>query len=577
MKKTLLFVFLFPALLVATPDSTILKLYLDADYVAHIKLGEPVSDMGFYSDMGTTWYRVKFTPVEVHKQRDTVQLQEFFFVHYGYELPNPGLWMPGTELIVFLARSGMQDHSSGSVARLNPWEFDHAALIKDGAVVSTTKLNKQIRSLRHATSFDRAVTDGRWGSIERKIKRKVNQASRKYGKETGFAVKHVNRWLGEHHTVDEVAVDSCAIHISIFPGWVTTGIRFLSDQGPKEYSLTETLGKSTRWKYWFRWAGFKPSRNKLYFKSFVETPEVLQTIDQTCKSYYFERRKGWQRQEDVEIILSLLDDTVRLLPGVSPLIRVKLTMINRSMVTRNILWPDRQNNGYKILNFKLITPDGHTMEEDDMFLMTRDESIWPSIIPVAPGDSLVAFHSINDPYGFATDITANHAIPFLNENDYLISVIYKPLLDGDTTRYWNPASGQREVFCRQPFYAGFSYDQPEPVTLNVMMIEKGGGYTNHYGQHCVYNGLVVVMEAPEECSFMVGDTIAYRFPYTMYDEWQGQDSRPAFDAELAEPGNVLQIDVNCSFPYDLFYKSGTGILNNVLLTNMGNAVRIIWR
>lgn len=576
MKKVLFCLILFPLQLSAYTHFTLMKLYADADYVAHVRLGESGPENSFSEDMGTTWYRVSFSTLEVYKQRDTQNLQEYYFVHYGYEVPDPGLFLPGKELIVFLKRNGLTDDPTYCEVKLNPWEFTQAVAIKGGIWPYTRQLGMEIINFGLQTSFDRAVTKGQWTRVTRIIKQQIRKAARENREEPYQGIEQVNEWLLNHNTVDQVAVDSCAAHIDIWPGWTDTGIRFLTRQGPREFRLTIASGKTVRWKYWLRWVGISPMKDRNVFRSLAESPEVLFQINTTCQQYYFERMKGWKPQQDLEIKITPLSDTLVLFPGVAPLIRVKVVMLNRSAEPLNILWPEEQTQGYPILRFCLTASDGRRMEEETMVeMLQRNESIWPVIRQVMPGDSLVAWHSINDPYGFSSDISSNHTIPYVNEDNFMLSVLYEPKLDGDTSLYWNPVNGSREVFYPKALTAFFPYVPTDTFLCNIRMIERGGGYTNAYGQRCLFNGLGTVLEAPAGSGIVPGDTIAYRFPYTIWDPWTENPSRPAYDAELAQPDDILQLKVNGSFPVDRFSKSGTGKMGNFLLINEPDAVKIL--
>lgn len=574
MKKVLFFGVMMVSFLQAFPSHSWETLYKHADYVAYIKVTGELVPSGFTHDLGTTWYQVSFVPVEVHKNRDTAQLASFWFVHYGYEAPDPAMFPAGSEWIVFLSRTGFQEVVEIQ-NKIDPENFSEAALMPDGKLPFSPGLNKDIRRLRSATAFDLAVTESDFKQVEELIYSHVQQVSLQYGSEMRPAVQEIVNWLTSFATVDMVVGDTCAIHICIYPGWYDMGIRFLTSEGPREYALTLSLGMQLRVGCLGALLKRSGAIDRVILKSFVTAPGILGRINQTCIQYYFQRKQHWIRQDELEISLQSLQDTIRIVPGQMTMLTLRVKVVNKSAKEQILLWPVQQNRGFMQLRFRLHDEDGNVMEEEEMF--QPDEGLPPvdvTWVKLAPGDSLVSYQTINDFYAPFSDWSAVHFFPYMRETRYLVSMVYEPRQDGDSSLYWNPPGGSIEVFYTVPIPAIF-VQEPEPEELlTLRLISKGDYYENQFGQKSSYDGLAEIIGSSAGSSFRPGDTLAFRFPYNMYER-AFPESRPAMDVDLMKPGDLIQVDVNRNYPSDLFGTEHFGNIRNVLLANRPDALRII--
>ncbi|HRZ42343.1 MAG TPA: hypothetical protein P5228_06525 [Bacteroidales bacterium] len=549
-------------------------LYINADYIAHIRITGDLIPSGFSHDLGTTWYQVNFVPLEVHKNRDTTRLASFWFVHHGYEAPDPATFPPGSEWIVFLSRTGFHE-----VAEINgktePADFLEAALMPEGKMQFTQTLNRDIRQMRNSTAFDIAVTSGDFTQVQELIFSRVQESSFRYGNDMHQAFADILAWLNSFATVDIAAGDTCATHICIYPGWYDIGIRFLTSQGPREYMLTLSMGKVLRLGCIGHLMKRSGQIDRVFLKSFQPAPGVLGQIHQTCIQYYFQCKQRWIRQEEIEISLQSLQDTISVVPGQMTMLTVKVKVLNKTGEVKTILWPVQQNSGFRQLRFRLHDEDGNVLEEEELF--QTDAGLPPvdvTWIRLSPGDSLVSYQTINDFYAPFSDWSATHFFPWLREARYLISMIYEPRQDGDSSLFWNPPGGSIEVFYTMPLPAVFIMDPKEEERLTLRLITKGDYYENQYGQKSSYDGLAEVLGSSPGSAFRPGDTLAFRFPYTMYER-SVPESRPALDVDLMEPGDLIQAEINSNYPVDMVKDGAAVKFRTVLLANRPDALKII--
>jgi hypothetical protein len=573
MKKVLSFIpvlILMPVILMCENRE---DLYRKADYVAHIRVVGELVPSGFTSDLGTTWYQVSFMPLEVHKNRDTTQISSFWFVHSGYDVPDPEWFKAGQEWIVFLTFTGFSEYPDS--IKIPVWEFREPSLMQEGKLPFDLRVNREIRQLRNATPFDRAVTANDFTQVEQIISGQVQMVSIRHGGDMYQAVGEMKHWLKSFSTVDAVEGDSCATHILIYPGWYDLGLRFLTGRGPEEYTLTLSLGKVVNLyflRYILRRAG---DINRLFFKSFRPTPGIIEQIHQTCVREEFQHKQSWMPQDSVEISLTCLQDTIWIIPGQMPAIRVKVKFLNTSNEVKYILWPAHQTRGFKQMSIRLYDEEGNVLEEEELFPLQQEYgSADAERIGLLPGDSLVGYHSINDFYGAFTDATANHFFPWFYETRYIMSLIYSPKFDGDSSLNWIPEGGSREVFHHLSLPAIFTQHPSDEVTITARLISKEGYYVNNFGQTCSYDGMVEVIGNLQGDRFRYSDTLAFRFPYNMYDRTIAQP-HPALDFNLMETGDLLQLDINTFHPADTIMQENFIGIPNVLLANRPDALRII--
>ncbi len=575
MQKVLVIISMFFSGISIVFAGNLQELYLKADFVAHIRIEAQPYSSGFTHDLGTTWYEVKFVTLEVHKNRDTANPSTFRFVHYEYEKPDVALFRVGTEWIVCLSRTGLSEVTE-PYKKPEPRDFQEPALMKGGHLSFDARLNNEIRQVRMATPFDRAVTEGDFEQVEQIISDQVQLSSLRHRKDMALAVTEITTWLRSFTTVDVAVGDSCAIHICIYPGWYDLGIRFLTEKGPREYVLTLSLGKVIRMAclgHLFKSAGHV---DRVFFLSFRQTPGIIEQIYQTCLREEFQRKQGWFRQDGVEISITPLQDTIWLISGQMQALRVRVKFLNTSQDVRYILWPAFQTVGFKQISLRLHDEEGNVLEEEELFPLQQDNgAVGVKRIGLLPGDSLVGYHSINDYYGAFTDATANHFFPWLHETRYLISLIYHPTFDGDSSLNWMPEGGSREVFYHLPLPALFVHNSSFEETLTARLISLEGYCTNNFGQQYSYDGLVEIIGNLQGSRFKYGDTLAFRSPYNMYDRTVIQ-SHPTLDFHRMQAGDLIHIDVNGNYPEIITQDANGRQIRIAILANRPDALRIIY-
>ena len=573
-KKTILLFCLFIIFMQgsAQTDSAAVRLYKEADLVFHIRLpNTPVSEYPYFMhDMGTLYYMLSFTLMHNYKQRTDSLYNQFRLIHTNSQAPLASYLHPGQEYIVFLKSdqvSGRDDYHAG---------YGSPVLMNGGIIPFTRKIDRQLKKIPRSTSFDRAVQKEKWNAVKRKIKWQVRKEAFFHGKNIAGSLTHLNAWLRSHATVDAVHGDSCGIHIDIYPGWVDEGIRFLTRKGPEEYNLSMPTGKVRRFSFIYYWVGLHGSRDKLLFGSLRKQPGVLQGFRESCIDYRFQRISNWKHQQDVVLSTSIYQDTIPQVSMTSPLIRVKVKLTNRSAGPLTLVWPDKQDDGLEIFLFTILSKDGTLIKEDGEFLeMPPTTSIGPSLIRIAAGDSLVGWHSFNDPYCCDTDPTACHSLAWIPEGEAKIGVTYKPAISqGDTSLYWNPEGGYREVWNEKRLY--FQPTEPaEELKLGGKLIEKNYLYRNGFGQKGVCDALVLLTDVPERSPFNKGDTIGCRFPVNVHYLMRLAQPRPAMDIEIMDAGDLLELEVTANYPPDEFLLPSGRKTRNYLLKNSPGAIRRI--
>jgi hypothetical protein len=447
--------------------------------------------------------------------------------------------------------------------------------MKGGHTPYNRQLNLEIRRLRTATWFDRAVTEGDFIGIEQIIADQVRQSSLRHRQDMAPAVAEITTWLRSFATVDEARLDSCATHICIYPGWYDLGIRFLTAQGPQEYILTLSLGRVIRLGCLGRLLKRSGQVDRVFMKGFRQSPGFLEQIHQTCIREEFQRKQYWVRQPDVEISITTLNDTIWLIPGQMQPLRLRVKFLNTSGEIKHILWPSHQTVGFRQISLKLHDEEGNVYDEEELFPLEQDHgAVDAKRIALQPGDSLIGYHSINDFYGAFTDATANHFFPWLRESRYLISLLYHPTFDGDSSLNWIPEGGSREVFCHQPIPALFNHQPSGEEVFTARLISGSGVYTNHYGQRCSYDGLAEIIGSIQGDHYKSGDTLAFRSPYFMYDRMV-QHSHPALDVHRMQVGDLIQIAVNTHYPEEAGQDAARRNIRMVLLDNRPDALKII--
>ncbi len=557
-------------------ESAVLRMYKEADLVFRVRIAATsLSETPYFThDLGTEWYSFHFSIVHKYKQRTSSADSNFLLPHFYNAPPISDSIKPGKEYIVFLKADRPADGYSNQ-----PSDFSgYQVILKDGLVMYSDTWDKKLKGLLKETSFDRAVYACYWKAVRRKIHSIIRKEAFVHGRNTNTSMQHLNSWLASHQTVDALHGDSCGIHIDIYPGWVDEGIRFLTSSGPIEKQMTIGLGKVRKWGFLYHWVGLHSSCDKLIFRGLWDSPGVLEAFRKNCLDFRFQRISNWKSQKDIEISTVHFYDTITPVSMTSPLIRIKVKLLNRSAGPLNVLWPDKQDDGWEIFLFRMLEKEGGFCKEDGEFLeMPPLTSIGPSMVRLMPGDSLVGWHSFNDPFCCDTDPTACHDLSALTEGDWKTGLVYKPMISaGDTSVYWNPEGGSRILWNNRSIHIN-SVKEAKQMTVRARLLEKTGDYLNYHGQRGRYDALVAVIEVPGDCPFKQGDTIACRFPVNIHYLLRLAESRPAMNAELMTAGDMLEIDFLANYPPDEFnLKSGQSIKNYLLLNSM-NTLRFIER
>ncbi len=545
----------------AMTDTALVAAFSKADLVAHIRLGkEPLGEIPvMIHDVGTEYYTFRFKVLEVYKQRFLLHDNSFTWIQTTSMRPMQEVFTPGEEYIAFLAYAD-EAWSTLLVRDILPYDAN---------------TGHQLQEVCRSNTFDRAVSNMKWNKVERMLRRQVKKASRQYGKEEHKAEAQVYRWLESHNTVDVLNPDSCASHICIYPGWSDAGIRFLTPRGPVEYILTLQHGKVRRWGYVRHRIGLRTSVDKIFFRSFRPGENIIAGMRQSCFFERYQRISYWKKQDDVSFTTTLVQDTIRPLSMIPPLIRVRTQLKNTSAESVTLLWPNKQTDGYEILLAAMLNPEGQRLEEDGIFLEMPDPThVPPSLITLQPGDSVSMWHSIKDPYCFQTDASACHDISFVQEGRWKLGMKYAPLFsEGDTTLWWYPEGNTREYWNEKELVVE-SVVPVEEVTVQGVLVEEQASYTNDYGQQGRYNALVRVTGAPAGSPFKSGDLIACRHTVNTCYLLNLGESRPACDTDLMQPGDPLELDMVVNYPPDRFTHKSGEIIFNYLLSNSINSLRI---
>jgi hypothetical protein len=556
----------------AQNDTTLLRLYRDADIVVHIRFpNSRFSDLpSFTHDLGTEHYILSFSLIDTYKQRVESIGTHFSLIHTYTQPAISSFLFPGKDYVVFLKSRnvpGRDNYIQG---------YEIPEMLPGGIVPFTREIDRIFKKIPRATAFDRAVQKGKWNVVKRHIRQHIRREALHHGKNISLSLNHLNTWLRSHATVDAVHGDSCGMHIDIYPGWVDEGIRFLTRDGPQEFNLSMPLGKVRRFSAVYYWVGLHGSRDKLIFGRLREQPGVLEGFRKNCIDMRFQRISNWKHQQDVELSTAIYQDTIHLVAMTSPLIRVKVKLLNRSAGPLNLLWPDKQDDGWEIFIFKMRSEDGSVIREDGEFLeMPPLTSIGPSMIKLAVGDSLVGWHSFNDPYCCDTDPTACHDLAWIPEGNCKIGVTYKPAISGgDTSLYWNPEGGCREKWNEKRVYFQNTEESRE-LKFKARLIEKNYPYRNIFGQKGQSDALVTVAEVPEGSPFQKGDTIGCRFPVNVHYLMRLPQPRPAMEAELMSFGDLIELEIIANYTADEFRLPTGKLVRNYLLKNSMGAIRRI--
>ncbi|MEZ5173475.1 MAG: hypothetical protein R2850_08205 [Bacteroidia bacterium] len=400
----------------AISDKELSELVFQSDYIALVQLPQtPVDSLAYMvHDLGTTYYESAFKPIRVFKENISPVTHQYMFIHHGYDKPGTNLYAPGMRCYLFLS-NGLPKAMHGRISLLSQDAYPGALTLLNGGLLPQSEMSEhRLAEYTRQSEFARHARLGNIKALKRYVNEFISDRNRKNLLDKTYQTK-LTDWLLSFSGIDGVMGDSCAIHISIWPGWTDTYFWVNTPKGKKEYAITIQHGRTSRFPL------PKQVRNDWVLSSLVQAEGACDQVLQRCAEYRKnEKIDAYNNLIQLRITEGSLNWSVYDAPlhneCVDDMIRFELSLTNTGDSAMFVRWPGNQNYGASLFSFYLINPD--TRQEFPVYanqtLYTMYVARPPENTLLAAGERLSATFSINDPFGAYSSYFSNfrYSVPF---------------------------------------------------------------------------------------------------------------------------------------------------------------------
>lgn len=538
----------------------------DSEVVLHIRTDTTAVENwpSFWHDLGTTYTHMPFEIVDFYKRGDTLDNSHIIILHsYVIDLKE---WMsPNEEYIVFLPRQYSRGNQNWVNADVVPEPDGTFLLTREKCFSFNPDDDAILKKFYRITRIDQCVYNEDWKGVENELKALVRICSNSAGNENSAAVRLLQE-LSSYNSIHRVEFEKCVGHNAIYPGWISLLIRFANKNGPHDFILTASLGKVYR-HGWLRYKlGMRTSRDKLYYHSFVPVKDVFEIYRGYCLIDAYQRAFYPKFDQNLIWKCELLTDTI---PSPNSVIRARISVHNRSQKVQVLSWPVHQNSGDKSTLFRLVASDGILAEEDTPYIyLPHDETLEATTVPLQPGDSLWSIETINNPFTFYSEGSAQHPLSFQGEQSYALQWVYRPTIPEyasiDTS--WT-VPGPCTIAAPIPLRVGDAGWMSD--TLVVQWIQGTTMFQTREGHHAVSHALVKIVDAQGSSDFSTGQTIGLRMHLPFYVQEHYYDETIYDLLSKSLPGAYLRVVVQTFGPVETDVATG---IKNYMISFQSDAV-----
>lgn len=210
-----------------------------SDYIALVQLPNqsPDSLPVSFHDMGTGEYIINFKPIEVYKQTFPLHNEHYLFEHSTYTKLGTDLYQQGERYYMFLNNNEPKTIGDAPDLRLLQNQSGISSLLLGGLIAEKDIQEKVLKRLCEPSKFVKAALRGNTIAMKRMARNHVDYLNQFEEKSAGLSVMGFPNWLMGMRGMDGVILDSCSVHIAIWPGWSDYYYWVNTPEGRKEYLL----------------------------------------------------------------------------------------------------------------------------------------------------------------------------------------------------------------------------------------------------------------------------------------------------------------------------------------------------
>jgi len=528
--------------------ATLEDLVRQADYIALVQLPNqsPDSLSCMFHDLGTGEYIINFKPIEIYKQTFPLYNEHYLFEHSTYTKLGTDLYRQGERCYVFLNNNEPKTIGDAPDLRLLQNQSGIPSLLLGGLIAEKDIQEKELKRLCEPSKFVKAALRGDTIAMKRMARNHVDFLNQFEEKSTVLSVMGFPNWLMGMRGMDGVMLDSCSMHIAIWPGWSDYYYWINTPEGRKEYLLIVQHGKVFPFPFNRIRHGYS---EKWVVKNVYRTDSAREYLFETCR-----RDRMYRKQDVYNNYIRFYTDEGRLnwsvynapahLDSENDLIRVKLKLYNTIDSAMYLRWPGKQNSGKKVIQFALQHQTTRKIyrELSNVVYFNHDETFGTEDRLVIAQDTLTGWFSINDPFLEHTDASAAHRFEKLPPGAYNLSVIYDPYPEAvSDSLSWNPFCDSISSAAGYPFWI-----QEDTVsrkfTIEAEVVQRSEQFVNAYGQHGHTSGVAKVLKNDNPKGPAVGTIIAWKLLVEVDYGWTSH-SHPPTTVDILSIGSKVELDL----------------------------------
>ena len=528
--------------------ATLEDLVKQSDYIALVQLPNQSADSLPFSfhDLGTGVYIINFTPIEVYKQTFPLYNQHYLFEHTTEKKLGNDVYRRGERCYVFLNNNEPKTIGDAPDLRLLQNQRGVPSLLIGGLVAEKDINEHELKRLCKPSHFVKAALQGNTRAMKRMARKQVDLLNQYANYPSMLTFFNIPKWLMNMRGMDGVMLDSCSMHIAIWPGWSDYYYWVNTPEGRKEYLLVVQHGKVFPFPFNRLRHGYS---EKWVVKNVYSTDSAREKLIANC-----ERARMYDKQDLYNNYIRFYTEEGRLnwsvyngpahLDSEGDLLRVKLKLYNTIDSAMYLRWPGKQNSGKKVIKFALQHQTTRKIyrELKDEVTFIHDETLGPGDRLVIAQDTLSGWFSINDPFLEHTDASAAHRFEKLPPGAYNLSVIYDPYPEAVAdTLSWNPFCDSISSAAGYPFWI-YEDTVSRKFTIEAEVVQRSEQFVNAYGQHGYTSSVVKVLKNDNPNGPAVGTLIAWKLLVEVDYGWTSH-SHPPTTVDILNIGSKIELDL----------------------------------
>jgi hypothetical protein len=532
------------------PEEDLANLVRQADFIALVQMPDLSPDSLPYviDDLGTGLFTIHFEVLTLYKKTFPQDVNAYLFEHSDMQPIGSNVFIRGKKCYLFLSNN--EPITIGDARDLRQLKnlSGLPSLLLGGLIQEDKLKERELKRLCKPHPFVKAALDGDFRKMKRMIKSHLEFLNQFELTSSNMRFFSFPSWLSRMQGMDGVILDSCAVHISIWPGWSDYFFWINTPTGRIEYQFVIQHGKTKRFPLNYLRRGYN---EEWVLKTIVRTSNMRESLIERCKQDALNRKR-----DAYNYIVRLFLDEGRLnwsvvnapahLDSEGDIFRVKLSLYNAIDSAMYLRWPGNQNSGRKLFQFVLKEKKSFKVyrELSNQVNLNCDSAIGPNNQLVIAQDTISAWHSINDPFLEQTDVSAAHRFEKLPPGEYQLWVVYDPYPEAvSDTLCWLP-------YCDSlTYHAGYSFWIQEDTLsrnmhLQVEVLKGPESFVNNYGQRGVTSGLVKVISNDRLNGPAEGSILAWK---QLEDPYQTNGSSISLQSDSVmqalKPGDIIELDL----------------------------------